>query len=236
MYAADLAHIHHTAFGGFADAVAPEVRRILKRAGIVRGRIVEIGCGSGRLARRLSAAGYDVRGFDISPAMVRLARTVAPRARFGVGSLTRIRIPRCDAVIALGEVVTYAPGGLAALSRFFTRVHDALPPGGLLIFDFMESAAGRTYAPKTLIGDGWTMTVAATFDSKTRVLRRRIIIVRRAGRASRRSRETHRVRIYGRREIRTALARAGFTATMRRSFGSHRLLRGDVAVVARRAD
>src|SRR5262245_43033983 len=117
MYSTDLAHVHHTGFNHFADDVAPHIARILSRAGPQAGRIVELGCGGGTLARHLSDHGYDVRGFDISAAMIRLARREAPQARFGVASLTDVRIPPCDAVIAIGEVVTYVPGGLAALAR-----------------------------------------------------------------------------------------------------------------------
>ena len=50
----------------------------------------------------------------------------------------------------------------------------------------------------------------------------------------RRSHEVHRVRIYSRDEIGRALTAAGFAFSMRRSYGSYRLLPGDVAVVAER--
>ena len=50
----------------------------------------------------------------------------------------------------------------------------------------------------------------------------------------RRSHEVHRVRIYSRDEIGRALTAAGFTFSMRRSYGASRLLPGDVAVVAER--
>ena len=46
--------------------------------------------------------------------------------------------------------------------------------------------------------------------------------------------EVHRVRIYSRDEIGRALSAAGFAFSMRRSYGSYRLLPGDVAVVAER--
>jgi SAM-dependent methyltransferase len=234
MYSIDLAHIHDTAFGGFADDVAPHLLRLLKHAGIRTGRIVEVGCGSGRLARHLSDRGYRVHGFDVSPAMVRIARRRAPRARFTVASLADVDVPRCAAVVSLGEVVTYVRGGLPVLSRFFARVHDALAPGGLFVFDFMQSATGRTFATRTHDGDGWAMAVSADYDRGSRRLTRRMTIDRRVGGRMRRSRETHRVRIYTRPEIREALVRAGFRdITMARTVGGYRLLKGDLAVVAR---
>jgi SAM-dependent methyltransferase len=236
VYAADLAHIHDTSFGGFADDIAPHLLRILKQAGLHDGRIVEVGCGSGRLARHLTDAGYAVRGSDVSPAMIRLARRHAPRARFTVASLADAAVPRCHAVVSLGEVVTYVRGGLPALSRFFARVHDALEPGGLFVFDFMASATGRTFATTVREGEGWSMAVSADYDRASRTLSRRMTIVRCIGGRTRRSRETHRVHIHSRREIRTALARAGFRdVAMTRAVGGYRLLKGDVAVVSRRS-
>lgn len=245
MYAADLAHIHDTRFGGFADEVAPHLLRILRQVlsrrsgaaakadGIRGGRIVEVGCGSGRLARHLTDRGYAVHGSDVSPAMIRLARRHAPRAQFTVASLADVKVPRCHAVVGLGEVVTYVRGGLPALSRFFARVHDALEPGGLFVFDFMASADGRTFATRTHEGAGWSMAVSADYDRASRTLTRRMVMVRRVGGRTRRSRETHHVHIYTRREIRTALARAGFrVVAMTQALGGYRLLKGDVAVVA----
>ena len=61
---------------------------------------------------------------------------------------------------------------------------------------------------------------------------RRLTMFRKVGRRYRKSRETHRVRVYSREEMASALARAGFESEMRRSFGTYRLMDGDVAVIA----
>ena len=234
MYSIDLAHVHDSGFGKFAAEVAPHVHALLKRHGIRKGTVIEVGCGSGILARHLSDAGYDVVGLDVSAAMIRLARVKAPRARFRVGSLATVAIPRCDAVICLGEVVTYVAGGLPALRRFFTRVHRALAPDGLLLFDFIHSAQTRTYPPKTLHGRGWTLTVRADVDARTRVLRRRMVVTRRVGARTRRTRETHRVRIYDPRELVATLERIGFQVKTDRAVGHYRLMSGDTAILARK--
>jgi SAM-dependent methyltransferase len=234
MYRADLAYIHDAAFSDFAEAVAPEITRTLRRAGVGRGRIVEFGCGSGILAAHLRRSGYAVDAFDISPAMIRLARKNAPGVRFRVASLRSAAIPRCDAIVGVGEVVTYVSGGRNSLRRFFSRAHAALRPGGLLIFDFLESASRRTYPTKILKGSDWTLAVSATFSASRRVLTRRMTIARRTRHGLRRTRETHHVRVFDRRLIRRLLKQYGFGAAMRRSYGRHRLLPGDVAVVARR--
>ena len=233
MYGASLSHIHDVAFGDLARGATPEIVRLLRRVGRRRTGftplVVEVGCGSGVLARALVDKGYRVLGIDVSPHMIRLARARAPRARFRIASLVDAAIPRCDAVIGIGEVVTYVPGGLRTLRRFFERVHRALGARGLLIFDFLESAARRTFPPRRVTGDGWSLVVRADVDARGRVLTRRMWIEPDPA-----DREIHRVRIYTRQEIGDALRASGFRVEMRRSFGSYRLLPGDVAVVAQK--
>jgi SAM-dependent methyltransferase len=236
LYSTDLAFVHDAGFGALAARAGPALVGLLRRHGIRAGTIVELGCGSGITAACLAARGYAVVGIDDSAAMIRLARRRAPAARLRIASMATTRIPRCRAVVAVGEVVTYLPGGVRALRRLFRRVHAALEPGGVFIFDFIASAAQRTYPIKTTGGPGWDLVSRATFDRSRSVLTRDIIVVRRAGRVRRASRETHRVRVYRRGDVREALARAGFRVRMSRAYGRHRVLPGDVVVVARRDD
>jgi len=232
VYSEDLAAVHDAGFGDLARRAAPAIVRLLRARGIGAGLIVDVGCGSGISARHFVERGYDVIGIDVSKAMIRMARARAPRARFRVASIDRARLPPCDAVTAIGEIVTYLPGGLRAVARFFGRAHRALRPNGVLVFDFIEFAARRTYAARTATGPGWAVTSRASLDASGRVLTRRMTIVRAAGRRERRTRETHRVRVYGRSEIAGALARAGFGVRMSRAYGRHRLVPGDVVAVA----
>jgi SAM-dependent methyltransferase len=233
-YSTDLAHIHDAGFREFAVRVAPELHRILRAHGIGMGRIVEVGCGGGLVARYLSDRGYDVRGIDVSPAMIAIARATAPGARFRVASLMDARLPACDAIVGIGEVLTYVPGGLPALRRFFLRAHAALRDGGILIFDFLHTARGRTYPAKTMSGTGWSIAVRAHVDPSGRTLTRRMAIVRSTEGRTRRSHETHRVRIYGRQPLAAVLSRCGFEVQMAAHFGRLRLIAGDTAVVARK--
>jgi SAM-dependent methyltransferase len=234
VYATDLAYVHDAGFGDVAHGAAPAIARLLRDRGIRRGHIVEVGCGSGIAARHFLARGYAVTGIDASAAMIRLARAKAPGARFRVAMIERARLPPCDAVVAIGEILSYGHGGLPMLRRFFRRVHDALRPGGIFAFDFVDSAAGRTFAAKTSGGADWAVAATATFDPARRVLTRRIIVVRRVGRLVRNATEVHHVHIYSRAQIRGALAAAGFSIRLSRSYGTYRMLRGDAVVVATR--
>ncbi|HJZ78020.1 MAG TPA: class I SAM-dependent methyltransferase [Vicinamibacterales bacterium] len=235
MYAVDLAYVHDAGFGDLARQAAPAIVRLLRARGIRRGHLVEVGCGSGISAQHFCARGYAVTGIDASAAMIRLARGRAPRARFRVAGVERTRLPPCDVVIAVGEVVSYMPGGVPALRRFVRRVHDALRPGGLFVFDFIESAAGRTYRMRSTAGDDWALTARATFAQSRATLTRRIAVERRIGGRVRHSTEIHRVRVYSRGVVRDTLLHAGFLVSMSRSYGRYRLMAGDVAVVASRS-
>jgi len=235
VYSADLAYVHDAAFGDVARRAALEIVRLLRDRGIRRGHIVEVGCGSGIAAACFVARGYTVTGVDVSAAMVRLARARAPAARFRVASVERLHPPPCDAVVAIGEIVSYVPGGLGALQRFFARVHKALRPGGVLVFDFIESAATRTFAAKSFGGADWALVARATYDDARKLLTRRIIVVRTTGRRVRHATEIHQVRVYRRAEMRRALEKAGFSVAISRSYGGYRLMTGDAAVIATHA-
>jgi SAM-dependent methyltransferase len=245
VYSTELAYIHDAGFGDFAARTALEVIRILRAHAIPPAadsgrpaKVVEVGCGTGTLAQRLAQAGYEVLGFDVSPAMIAIARAKVPAARFRVASLTDATIPRCRAVLAIGEVIAYvpAPNIGAALPRvlreFFSRVHAALVNGGVFIFDFIESGKRRTYAAASRSGRDWAFASQAELDRSGRTLTRRMVSIRHVGRQFRRSHEVHVVRIYTRRAVAQALADAGFSSRMSRSYGRYRLLPGGVAVVA----
>ena len=115
----------------------------------VRGPVLELGCGTGRVALPLVRAGYRVTGVDISREMLARARRnrrtltseQAMRLRFSLQDMTRFRFPRRFSA-ALVAFSTFAlvtdPEGRA---RCLERVHDHLDPGGLLLIDLPHSRA-----------------------------------------------------------------------------------------------
>lgn len=98
-YSEDLAAIHASGFTDLARAAAEEL--ISRLSGPCR--IVEFGCGDGTTGRELCDAGHQVHGFDVSEAMIGLAKQREPRATFEVGSFHDTAIPACAAIIAIGE-------------------------------------------------------------------------------------------------------------------------------------
>ncbi len=216
---------------------APGILEILDHSGIREGLVVDLGCGSGLLARQLLDAGYRVFGVDISEAMVELARRRAPEAEFRVGSLFEVEIPPCSAVTAISEVLNYlfdAENEERGLGRLFRRVHDALVPGGVFVFDVAEPGQipeGTTNRGFTE-GEDWVVLVEKKEDRGT--LTRRIITFRREGEHYRRSDEVHRQRLYRAAEIAGELRQAGFCVWTIHCYGSYPLPRAHAAFVARK--
>ncbi|MDQ4129988.1 MAG: class I SAM-dependent methyltransferase [Actinomycetota bacterium] len=114
------------------------------RAG-ARGRVLEVGCGTGRLLLPLSAAGHQVVGVDASPPMLALARRKLDRAGIGrdqEGSLLEADMRCFDA----GGDFDLAVMAVATFGYLLTREDQAaalttiarhLRPGGLLALDLL---------------------------------------------------------------------------------------------------
>lgn len=238
-YGEDLAHIHDVGFGDFALNAAPGILDMLDRNGIREGLVVDLGCGSGLLARKLVDAGYRALGIDISGAMVEIARKRVPEAEFRVASLFEVAFPPCVAVTAVGEVLNYLfdpESDGAGLERLFRRVHGALAPGGVLVFDLLEpgqvppGATTRGFAE----GEGWVVLVEKYEDPDLKTLTRRIVTFRKTGEHYRRADETHRVRLYAATDIAAALRQEEFEARQLPGYGSHRLPEAHPVFVARK--
>lgn len=231
-YRNDLANIHHAGFGEFAEAAAPGVIDLLLRHGIRDGLVVEAGCGSGILARELTHAGFDVLGFDASTAMIALARETAPAAQFTVGAFHSYNIPRCNVIVAMGEVLNY--GTFDGVRAFVARAARALGPGGILIFDIAERGAYPTYDERRLEGDDWS--VIAIKESDGTHLTRRVLTFRIVEGAMRRDEEVHTLELYDRAAVTALLREHRFRVTVRRSYGSRRLPKGHAMFAGVRLD
>ncbi|MBX9717125.1 MAG: class I SAM-dependent methyltransferase [Burkholderiaceae bacterium] len=74
-YRTDLAWAHHVGYAHYVEHTGAGLVRLLRDAGLASGaHVLDVGCGSGLLARKLIDAGFTVHGIDASPAMIELAR------------------------------------------------------------------------------------------------------------------------------------------------------------------
>jgi len=136
VYSAELARIHHAHFG---DVGAAAARELVHRLGDRRGRVFELGVGSGVSSRVLLEVGFEVEGVDACPAMLALAAEHAPGGCFRQASLWTAPLSSALAVTAFGEVLNYVAGDevpdLAKMARRFSEIRAVLPEDGLFLFD-----------------------------------------------------------------------------------------------------
>jgi SAM-dependent methyltransferase len=107
-------------------------------------RVLDAGCGTGRVAIELAARGYDVVGADLDPAMLDAARVKAPALTWVHADLATVTPERVglgredadgfDAVVMAGNVMIFVEAGTEG--AVLTRLHDLLGPRGLLIAGF----------------------------------------------------------------------------------------------------
>lgn len=225
LYRDELAWIHHHGFAEFAEAAAPAVIDLLHQLHFANGLVVDVGCGSGILARELERAGFAVLGIDASSSMIAIAREVVPDGDFVVAPFERADLPPCDAIVAIGEVLNYGD-----IRSFIPRAARALRAGGVLIFDVAECSAYQERDEQRLGGEQWSIIVTKTRDGDR--LTRRILTFRDDGVSIRRDEEVHDLELYDRGEITSLLREARFrNVRVRRSYGSRRLPRGHAVFI-----
>jgi len=184
--------------------------------------VVDVGCGAGPLTESLAAEGFETIGIDSSSELLAIAQAAVPTARFIHTSIYDAEIPPCEAIVALGEPLTYHPEDSNAKSRisaFFQSAAAVLPHGGLLIFDIIEtgepSLSGRIWGS----GDDWAVLVDTTEDPASQTLIRNIETFRRVGESYRRGREVHRVRLFDTRWLCDELVARGFEVEASQAYG-----------------
>lgn len=237
-YREDLSWIHDLGFGHLARNAGELLLQELAAAGVGEGRVVDLGCGSGVLAAMVADAGYDVLGIDLSPAMIELARERVPEGHFVCQSLLSAELPPCIAVVAVGECFNYRFDenvSRETLRALFQRVHAALQPGGLLLFDAAEP--GRLAGEKTLKthvdGGDWAMLMCAEENPAARRLTRCITSFRRVGELFRRDDECHELDLLPATELLEDLSSAGFDAVVLDNYAGHTLPPGLNGFLAR---
>ncbi|MDO5628401.1 MAG: class I SAM-dependent methyltransferase [Mobilicoccus sp.] len=117
------------------DAMAPRGARIL-----------DAGCGQGRVGGYLASCGHTVVGVDVDPALVDEAARQFPDATWRQGDLAELDLPAVgidepfDLIVCAGNVVTFAATDTQV--DILRRFGHHLAPGGRAVVGF---GAGRGY-------------------------------------------------------------------------------------------
>lgn len=97
--------------------------------------ILDAACGTGEHAKQLAARGFDVNGFDLSPAFVAIARAKHPAGRFVVADMSDFQFDeRYDAVICLFSSIGYLRT-LDRVEAVLRRFREHLAPGGVIVVE-----------------------------------------------------------------------------------------------------
>ena len=109
-------------------------------------RILDAGCGPGRVGGRLAVLGHRVVGVDIDPALIAAAEQDHPGPRWLVGDLSELDLaavgvePGFDAVVSAGNVMTFLDP--ATRRAVLAGIAGCLAPEGRAVIGF---GGGRGY-------------------------------------------------------------------------------------------
>lgn len=99
------------------------------------GRVLDAGCGTGRVAIELAARGVDVVGVDLDEPMLDEARRKAPDLRWVLADLTAARAgDDFDVVVMAGNVMIFVSPGTETVVVANMAAH--LRPGGVIVAGF----------------------------------------------------------------------------------------------------
>lgn len=233
-YRADLALVHDRGFAHHAERCAPGVLALLEP---VRGGLVlEVGCGSGLLTRRLVAAGHRVLATDASPAMLDLARAAVPGTDVARLTLPDDPLPAADAVVGVGHPLNYLADP-DAVRRGLRAAARALRPGGVLVVDLCDLAWAdlrRDDPPSARVEDDWAIVTRFSVPAPDRFVRDITTFVRQDDGTWRRDDERHENALVDTSEVPGLLAAEGVVAEVGTAIGDAELPPGLVAVTGRR--
>ncbi|MGE5693911.1 MAG: class I SAM-dependent methyltransferase [Candidatus Sericytochromatia bacterium] len=125
------------------DAMAPRSARIL-----------DAGCGPGRLGGYLAAAGHHVVGVDVDPVLIEAAEQDYPGPRWLVGDLAELDLPArgigepFDVIVSAGNVMTFLAPGTRV--QVLGRLRAHLTDDGRAVIGF---GAGRDYLFEQFVDD-----------------------------------------------------------------------------------
>lgn len=140
-------------FGGYAEHSAPYLLHFastLSTNGRLP-RILDMGCGTGHLARKFLEAGYEVTGLDLSSAMLALAKArCLPFVHGGKASFVQADLTCFDPLgpfdMALSTYNVFNHLTETQLAGTFRNLGRSIAPRGTIIFDYQTRFGLKEWA------------------------------------------------------------------------------------------
>jgi len=150
-------------------------------------RVVDVGCGEGRLTRDLKRLGYDVIGVDASPTLLEAARKADPSGEYHLADAAALPLPSASADLVIAFM---SPQDIDDLDGAVREAARVLMPGGYLrmatvhpmnsagdftsretdaVFEIRDSYFEERRYVDVFERDGLTMTFASVHRSLERV-------------------------------------------------------------------
>ena len=124
----------YDAMRGDEAAQVAYLRALIEKHHPAAETLLELGCGTGSVLEALQAR-YTVTGVDLSPQMLRIAKTKVPQARLLRKDATTVALGETfDVVVCVADVVNHLRP-FRAWEALFARAYDHLADGGIFIFD-----------------------------------------------------------------------------------------------------
>ncbi len=199
-------------WGGFATAVLPVLDQLVLDDLAPASTVLDVCCGTGQLAAALTERGFRVIGIDGSRAMIDLAAKNAPDAVFMVADARSFTLPEpADAAVSTFDSLNHIMS-IEELTEAFRHVRDALADGGRFVFDLNmeEGYRARWRGSFGIVDDDEVIVVRSGFDEGEGIGSFAFTLVTRRDGGWERDDLTLAQRAYSEREVREALADAGF--------------------------
>jgi len=133
------AELYHKMYQSFIDYDEEYqfYKALLDKSGV--NSILEIGCGTGQLAKRFLRDGYGYTGIDVSMPMLEYARKEMPSHHFHQMDMREINLETTfDAVIITARSISYILSNVDVIATF-RSIKNVLKDEGVLIFDFIDA-------------------------------------------------------------------------------------------------
>jgi len=132
--------------------------------------VLDLCCGSGQLAARISESGYRVSGIDGSAELLKYARARAPQADFTASDArTFTIIEKFDLVLSTFDSINHVMD-VAQLGNVFNNVYSSLRKDGLFFFDISteEGYRARWRGSSSIVEQNHVVASCASFDAETK--------------------------------------------------------------------
>jgi len=203
-----LSQIYDYGWGDFSKQYVDLINGFLSDSNVMPARILDLACGTGILAVKLAQCGHFVKGLDISPEMIDIAKSKSSKlsnVSFEVADMTQFQVSeKFDLVTCTFDSINYLMR-IDDLKKMFKNVASALDRKGFFIFDSNTRQLYLSYHQEKQDRElgGQSLVQECTYDPGKNEATIKFLFSNGAS-------EVHKQRPYGLKELRSLLAATDF--------------------------